>query len=124
MAIPFEEILAKFTPEERGRIKDRSARLIRAEHARREVREILTRARSLVAGAIAAGPAEVDRLEEDADRYLGALREMVRSLGGELDLVARFPDRDPVRVVRLGEMEVRSDRRRRRKRSTDDIGKV
>lgn len=35
---------------------------------------------------------------------LSTLQEYVRAMGGELDLVARFPDRQPVRIKTLRDL--------------------
>jgi predicted nucleotidyltransferase len=42
---------------------------------------------------------EISRIEQRTDLRLSTLRGYVQSLGGELELVCRFKDRDPVRVV-------------------------
>lgn len=40
----------------------------------------------------------VSRLERRDDLYLSTLRDYVRALGGELELVVRFPSGDEVRI--------------------------
>ncbi len=35
---------------------------------------------------------EVSKLEQRSDAYVSTLQSYVRALGGELDIVARFPD--------------------------------
>ena len=40
----------------------------------------------------------VSRLERRDDLYLSTLRDYVAALGGELELVVRFPDGDEVRI--------------------------
>jgi hypothetical protein len=43
----------------------------------------------------------VSRLEQGSDMLLSALRDCVESMGGELELMAKFPDRAPVRLKTL-----------------------
>ena len=36
--------------------------------------------------------------------YLSMLRAFVQAMGGELDIIARFPDRPPVRITQFEEL--------------------
>ena len=51
-----------------------------------------------VAERLGISQGNVSRLERREDLYLSTLREYVEALGGELDLVARFPDGMTVRL--------------------------
>jgi hypothetical protein len=57
------------------------------------------------------------RIEQRTDLLLSTLRGYVRALGGELDLVAPFPDRPPVQLGELGALgdEKRATKTRPRK---------
>jgi hypothetical protein len=44
---------------------------------------------------------EVSKLEQRTDAYVSTLQSYVRALGGELDIVARFPD-GCVRISQFG----------------------
>jgi hypothetical protein len=45
----------------------------------------------------------VSRLEQQADMYVSTLRRYLQALGGTLEIVAHFPDRD-VRITQFGEL--------------------
>ena len=45
----------------------------------------------------------VSRLEKRSDLLLSTLRKAVEALGGELSLVAKFPDRAPVVLARIAD---------------------
>ncbi|MCO5120494.1 MAG: helix-turn-helix domain-containing protein [Burkholderiaceae bacterium] len=47
-----------------------------------------------VARAMSVEQAAVSKLERRDDMYLSTLRDYIRALGGELKLVASFPDAD------------------------------
>ncbi|MDK2410766.1 XRE family transcriptional regulator [Aphanizomenon sp. 202] len=47
----------------------------------------------------------VSRLEKRADLLLSTLRSYVKAMGGDLKLVAEFPDRPSVIISALGELE-------------------
>ena len=44
----------------------------------------------------------ISRLEKRSDMLLSTMRHYVESMGGQLELVARFPDRPPVVIDHLG----------------------
>ena len=50
----------------------------------------------------------VSRLEKRSDLLLSTLRETVEAMGGNLSLVAQFPDRAPVVLAGITEDESRS----------------
>lgn len=47
----------------------------------------------------------VSRLEKRSDLLLSPLRKSVEAMGGNLSLVAEFPDRDPVVLSGIAEVE-------------------
>ncbi len=47
----------------------------------------------------------VSRLERRSDLLLSTLRKAVEAMGGDLSLVARFPDRPPVLLAGFAESE-------------------
>ncbi|HET7094945.1 MAG TPA: helix-turn-helix domain-containing protein, partial [Thermomicrobiales bacterium] len=55
-----------------------------------------------VAKRLGIGQDAVSRVESRADMLISTLAEHVGALGGELDIVARFPDRPPVRLNEIG----------------------
>ena len=68
----------------------------------------LRRARLLTQDQLAAdlhiNQASVAKLERRADMYLSTLRRFVEAMGGELEIVARFPDQPHVRLRGIGEL--------------------
>ena len=68
----------------------------------------LRRARALTQDQLAAdlnvGQASIAKLERRTDMYLSTLRRFVEAMGGELEIVARFPDQHCVRLRGIGEL--------------------
>ena len=58
----------------------------------------------------------VSRLEKRSDLLLSTLRKSVEAMGGNLSLVAEFPDREPVVLSGIAETEVHSKSVRRKPR--------
>ncbi|CAN1493939.1 HigA2-like, helix-turn-helix domain containing protein [Burkholderiaceae bacterium] len=44
----------------------------------------------------------ISRLEKRSDMLLSTMRQYVESMGGQLELVAKFPDRPPVVINHIG----------------------
>ena len=55
-----------------------------------------------MAGFAGRSEASVSKLERRADMYISTLRGFVEAMGGELEIVARFPDGD-VRIDQFTE---------------------
>ena len=68
----------------------------------------LRRARAMTQEQLAAdlhvGQASIAKLERRTDMYLSTLRRFVEAMGGELEIVARFPDQPQVRLRGIGEL--------------------
>ena len=68
----------------------------------------LRRARLMTQDQLAAdlriNQASVAKLERRTDIYLSTLRRFVEAMGGELEIVARFPDQPQVRLRGIGEL--------------------
>jgi predicted transcriptional regulator len=50
------------------------------------------------------GQASIAKLERRTDMYLSTLRRFVEALGGQLDIVVRFPDQPQVCLRGIGEL--------------------
>lgn len=68
----------------------------------------LRRARLMTQDQLAAdlhiNQASVAKLERRTDMYLSTLRRFVEAMGGELEIVARFPDQPQVRLRGIGDL--------------------
>jgi DNA-binding XRE family transcriptional regulator len=113
MGRTLSEDLARLPRERRERIERRAAELIAEEMSLRELRRALGRTQNRVARALGIGQDAVSRLENRADMLISTLERYIREAGGELELVARFPDRKPVRLKGLGDISAPAKRRTR-----------
>jgi transcriptional regulator with XRE-family HTH domain len=77
--------------DKQARIAARAAAL-RAELALAEVRQALRLSQEEIGQTLQVGQAAVAKMEKRADMYVSTLRRFIRAMGGELDIVARFPD--------------------------------
>jgi transcriptional regulator with XRE-family HTH domain len=91
MAENFNTLLTRMDPERRERVEKRVA-----EEMERMVLQELRQARHLtqeqIASALGIKQAGVSRIESQTDMYISTLRRFVEAMGGELQIVATFPD--------------------------------
>jgi len=74
-----------------------------AEMRLREVRNARDLSQAVLAEALDTDQGNVSRLEQQADMYVSTLRRYLEALGGTLEIVAHFPDRD-VRITQFREL--------------------
>ena len=99
-----EQKLRKLSATRRTKIKARAAELIADEMSLRELRQAHEKTQVRVAEALGIGQDGVSRLEQRSDLLISTLRDYVQAVGGDLELVARFPDRAPVILSGLAAM--------------------
>ena len=93
MAKKFGELRAKMSPEAQSRAAARAEAML-VEMQLQELRKARHVTQVEVARAMSVEQAAVSKLERRDDMYVSTLREYVKALGGELKLVASFPDVD------------------------------
>jgi hypothetical protein len=101
MPVTLDEILSEMPAESRVRI-DRRVQEIREELNLRVLRRLRRLTQARLSKKLKIGQEGVSRMEKRSDLYLSTLRSYVEAVGGELTLVARFPDRPPVVLSGFG----------------------
>lgn len=102
-AIPMDEALEVLSPERRRRIETRAEALIAEEMALRDLRRARRVTQEQVAERLGGRQVYVSRFEKRADIKLSTLRDYVRAIGGDLQLIVTFPDGETVRLKDIGE---------------------
>ena len=100
----FSTLRANMPARARTRSQQRAEELLRAMPLN-ELRRARQMTQGTLASAMQTSQSEVSKLEQRTDTYISTLQSYVRALGGELDIVARFPDG----CVRISQFSVRSD---------------
>lgn len=95
MAKPFRNLVDKMSPESRERIKKRTAQMY-SEMALQELRQARNLTQQELAEVLQMNQAAISKLEHQSDMYVSTLRRFVAALGGELRIVAHFPQGDVV----------------------------
>lgn len=96
----FSTLRAKMPAKARTRSRQRAKELIQAMPLN-ELRRARRITQGRLATAMQTSQSEVSKIEQRTDTYVSTLHSYIRALGGELDIVARFPD-GCVRISQFG----------------------
>src|SRR6202161_1716623 len=103
MPITLKDKMKELSSAQRKKVEARAAELIAEEMTLQELR----RARKLTQVSVAKAPGitqdSVSRLERRSDILLSTLRKTIQVMGGNLSLVAEFPNRGPVVLSGIAE---------------------
>ncbi len=102
MAKKFRDLRAKMAPERQKRVRERAQALL-AELPLQELRQARRMTQEALAKRLGSQQALVSKLERRADMYISSLRTYIQALGGDLEIVARFPD-GAVRITQFEEI--------------------
>ncbi len=103
MATNVDDKIKKLSPAQRRKVEARAAELIAEEMTLRELRHARKLTQVRVAKKLGITQDSVSRLEKRSDLLLSTLRKTVEAMGGNLSLVAQFPDRAPVVLSGIAE---------------------
>ena len=107
------EVVAALSKGERAKVEARARELIVEEMSLQDLRKAIGKTQTAIAKRLKVGQDAVSKLETRSDMYISTLRGILKAMGGELELVARFPNRPPVRLEELGATSRRRKRDRR-----------
>jgi hypothetical protein len=112
MGRTLEEVMADLPAKRRAKVEVRARELIAEERSLQDLRKAMNQTQVSMAKKLRVGQDSISRVEQRADMLLSTLRDYVHALGGDLHLVAQFPNRPPVRLTDLGAMTERKTPRR------------
>lgn len=98
MSRTLNDIMTGLPEERRQRIEARAATLLEQEILR-QLRKALGLSQKDLAGLMHITQPAVSKLERQTDMQLSTLAGIVQAMGGTLEITARFPDREPVRLT-------------------------
>ena len=107
MATNVDDKIRKLSPVQRKKVEARATQLIAEEKTLRELRQARKLTQVRMAKTLGITQDSVSRLEKRSDLLLSTLRKAVKALGGNLSLVAEFPDREPVVLSGIAEDDSR-----------------
>jgi len=108
------DVIRTLSSAQRKKVEARATELIAEEMTLQELRRARKLTQVSVAKALGITQDSVSRLEKRSDILLSTLRKAVRVMGGNLSLVAEFPDRAPVVLSGIAEAGAGAKPTRRR----------
>ncbi len=116
-----DDWIASLPEDIRARGEALGAVLIAEELVLQDLRKAMELTQTQVAAILGVGQEHVSRIEQRSDMLLSTLKSYVKAMGGELKLVAQFPNRPDVIIAELADLKASEDTKRtagtRRKRS-------
>ncbi len=91
MAKKFETLRERMAPEAQARARSRAQELL-AEMPLHELRQARGLSQKMLAEVLHVQQPSIAKLEKRTDMYISTLRSHIEAMGGELEVVARFPD--------------------------------
>jgi DNA-binding XRE family transcriptional regulator len=91
MAKKINDLVARRSPESRERV-DAIYQKLRAEMPLHELRQAQELSQDTLAKALHVNQAAISKMERRTDMYISTLRNYIRAMGGELEIIATFPD--------------------------------
>jgi transcriptional regulator with XRE-family HTH domain len=117
MAKSFDALVGRTTTKKtRERAAVRTQELLR-ELLLSEIRKLAGKSQKQIAAAIGIKQPSLSKLEKQSDMQISTLRRIVAALGGELEVLAKFP-KGTVRLDQFGKAN------RQRKRGRTEAGKL
>jgi transcriptional regulator with XRE-family HTH domain len=109
MAKTFDEVVKRSTTKETQKRAAARTREFLGELLLSEIRELAGKSQRQVADASGIKQPSLSKLEKQSDMQISTLRRIVNALGGELEVIARFPT-GKVKIEPFGEPDRRSGR--------------
>ena len=106
MAKNLNDVLAALPPKRRAKVEQRAGELATLK----DLRLAVAHTQQDLAANLGVGQDTISRIEHRSDLLLSTLRRYIQAMGGELDLVARFPNRPPVLLDHIAQKPAKKGR--------------
>lgn len=103
MANKFSELRVRMTPQAQAR-SDARAKAMLAEMPLNELRQARGLSQKMLADLLHVQQPSIAKMEKRTDMYLSTLRSHIEAMGGQLEVVARFPD-GAVKISNFAELD-------------------
>jgi DNA-binding XRE family transcriptional regulator len=105
MPVPLKDVLDALPPKRRAELDRRFKELVNEVESLKELRRLSAKSQAKIAKTLKISQPAVSKIEKQTDMYLSTLRNYVEAIGGELDVIVRLPNRKPVKVRSLEEVD-------------------
>jgi DNA-binding transcriptional regulator YiaG len=91
MSKPYSELRAKMKPAARKKAAAKTRELLSVMPLQ-ELRHARNLSQEQLAQTLSVRQAAVSKLEKRTDMYISTLRNFIKAMGGDLEIIAKFPD--------------------------------
>ena len=106
MAKKFADLRARMTPMSQARAEAKAQAML-AEMPLNELRQARGLSQKMLAEVLHVQQPSVAKIEKRTDMYLSTLRSHIEAMGGQLEIVARFPD-GAVKITNFSDLDKHS----------------
>jgi len=103
MSVSIHRKIGRLNRLRQRKIESRAAELIAEEMSLRDLRKARKLTQARVAKVLGVTQDSISRLEKRSDLLLSTLRKTVKAMGGDVRIIAVFPDRAPIVLSDLSE---------------------
>lgn len=103
MTRKFAELRSRMSPESRVRAEAKAQTML-AEMPLNELRQARGLSQKALAEVLNVQQPSIAKLEKRTDMYLSTLRSHIEAMGGQLEVIARFPD-GAVKISNFSDLE-------------------
>jgi len=103
MAKKFAELRAKMSPEARAQAEAKTSAML-AEMPLNELRQARGLSQKMLAEVLHVQQPSIAKIEKRTDMYISTLRSHIEAMGGQLEVIAKFPD-GVVKISNFSELD-------------------
>lgn len=103
MTKPYHTLRERMKPAARKKAAEKTRAMLAAMPLQ-ELRRARSLSQEQLAKSLSVRQAAVSKLEQRTDMYISTLRNVIKAMGGDLDIIARFPD-GSVRITQFEEID-------------------
>ena len=100
---PFSDLTKDFSPQRQALVEEK-VRALRQEMALHELRKARKQSQADLAQRLEVNQPAVAKMERRTDMYVSNLRRFIEGMGGELEIIAHFPE-GSVTITNFSEVE-------------------
>lgn len=102
--VTHDALMASLPADQQARIARRAAEMVAEIETLKEMRRARRRSQAKVAKELKINQAAVSKLERRTDMYVSTLRSYIEAMGGELEIIARFPGSPPYHIQQFHDL--------------------
>lgn len=100
-----KDVMDQLPPERRKKIDERTDELIAEIMSLQDLRKAREQTQACIAETLGMTQENISCIEKRSDLLISTLRRHVEALGGQLSLIAKFPDRPPVELTGIADLD-------------------